>query len=334
MNFFSTSPHENGFLTFVIGIVFVLTVYHFALYFQHKNKTYIYYSTYTFLIFLTYVSMSKNDFLSDITEVVQPFFKITHLAWVWLYNIFYFFFVFDFLNFQKHFPKKTKVIKVILHALSILAVIACTITLYFNDISYITNAYTLLFLPIIIILTFFGFYMVYNASEPARYYILFGSFILFVSSILGTLAVDFSLVFESKETGYLAFYIGLIIENIFFSLGLGFRQKLIINERNKVNKQLIKNLKEQINLKEEIENIITTLTIKTLISEELHNPKVVIIYQNPEGYRQKWEEFKRKITIFKSVENYPQILNFSYKSATQSNRKFSFKVDVDIVKNY
>ena len=302
MNFFSTSPHENGFLTFVIGIVFVLTVYHFALYFQHKNKTYIYYSTYTFLIFLTYVSMSKNDFLSDITEVVQPFFKITHLAWVWLYNIFYFFFVFDFLNFQKHFPKKTKVIKVILHALSILAVIACTITLYFNDISYITNAYTLLFLPIIIILTFFGFYMVYNASEPARYYILFGSFILFVSSILGTLAVDFGLVFESKETGYLAFYIGLIIENIFFSLGLGFRQKLIINERNKVNKQLIKNLKEQINLKEEIENLRLTALRSQMnphfIFNALNSIKLYIINndsKNAAHYLNKFSKLIRKI---------------------------------------
>lgn len=97
--------------------------------------------------------------------------------------------------------------------------------------------------------------------------------------------------------------------------------------------------------KEEIDNLTILLTAKSYtptdsqedflnLLEELHKPKINIIYQNPKGYRQKWDEFKQKMSTFNSVNNYPQIVPFSYKSATQSDRKFNFDVSVDIIKNY
>ena len=252
INFLNTSPHKNGVLTFVVGIVFVLTVYHFMLYFQHKNKTYIYYSIYTFLVFLTYFSMTENDFLEGFTSSLKPFFELTHLAWVWIYNILYFFFVFNFLNFKKHFNKNISTIKKALYLLAILGVICFIVSIFTGNSDFLKTLYTVAFLPIIISLTIYCFYLVFIVPEPSKYYILVGSFILFVCSLLGTLAVDFGMVFSSKDTGYLAFYIGLIIENICFSLGLGLRQKLIINERDEANQKLIANLKENEVLREEV----------------------------------------------------------------------------------
>ena len=196
--------------------------------------------------------MTENDFLEALTKPVQAFFKLTHLAWVWIYNIAYFFFVFKFLHFKKHFKKQTKIIEKILYLLVFIDVVCFVIAIATNSLEILTSCYTFIFLPTIIILTLICFYFLFKTPEPTKYYILIGSFILFVSSLLGTLAVDFGLVFESKETGYLSFYIGLIVENIFFSLGLGFRQKLIINERNEANKKLIVNLRENETLKEEV----------------------------------------------------------------------------------
>ena len=252
VDFLSSSPHKNGFLSFVVGILFVLTIYHFMLYFQHKNKTYIFYSTYTFLIFITYFSFTQNDFLEGFTTSIKPFFKLTHLAWVWIYNIIYFFFVFNFLNFTIYYPKSTKIIKKILFILLSIAFILLITSFITNSLALLTATYTFVFLPVIISLSFYSFYLVYISPEPAKNYIFIGSFILFISSILGTLAVDFGLVFTHKETGYLAFYIGVIFENICFSLGLGLRQKIIINERDEANQKLIANLKENESLKEAI----------------------------------------------------------------------------------
>ena len=70
-----------------------------------------------------------------------------------------------------------------------------------------------------------------------------------------------------------------------------------------------------------------------------HNPKevpqVIIIYQNPHLFdHEKWREFKSKMDNFKSIGDYPQMLAFSYNSATQSTCTFSFKVDVDVIKNF
>ena len=37
-NFFD-NPHQSGFLIFILGILFILSLYHFLLYFQHKDKS-------------------------------------------------------------------------------------------------------------------------------------------------------------------------------------------------------------------------------------------------------------------------------------------------------
>lgn len=329
-DFLSTSPHSNGFLSFVIGILFVLTVYHFMLYFQHKNKSYIYYSSYTLLIFITYFTMSENDFLVGFTKPIKPFFKLTHLGWVWIYNIIYFFFVFHFLKFKKHYAKTTKIISNILYVLLVIALITILVSITTNSILYLKHAYTYIFLPIIISLTVYCFYLVYKSPETAKTYIFVGSFILFSSSILATLAVDFNLVFKNTATGYLVFYIGVILENICFSLGLGLRQKIILNERDTVNKKLIANLKEnevlreeanqqliekinvlneQISLKEEIEDLKLTALRSQMnphfIFNALNSIKLYIINnerKNAAIYLNKFSKLMRKILEASSIK--------------------------------
>ncbi len=73
---FYSSAHENGVLLFVLGVVFVLKIYHFLLYFQHKNPTYIYYATYTLLLFIAYFTFTKNDFLDELTSPFKDFFSL------------------------------------------------------------------------------------------------------------------------------------------------------------------------------------------------------------------------------------------------------------------
>ena len=59
------------------------------------------------------------------------------------------------------------------------------------------------------------------------------------------------------------FYIGLIFENIFFTLGLGHKQKIVLQEKNRAQERLIKQLREnehlrnqaQIKLQESVESL-------------------------------------------------------------------------------
>ncbi len=279
--FLKSSPSENGFLTFVLGVVFTLSLYHLLLFFQHKNKTYIYYSVYTFIIFLTYFSFTKNDFLHNLTLPVKDFFYITRLFWVCSYNVLYFIFAFQFLKFHYHFTKQTLLIKRILYVTLALATIPFLITILNDSDESLISFYTYVFLPTIFGLSFYCFYLIYIVNESTKYYILIGSSILFISSVLGTLIVDYGLIIENIAAGNLIFYVSIIIENVFFSLGLGLRQKLINNELDGTNQKLITKLKENELLKEQVnqqlQEKVNALSQQINLKQEIENLKLTAL---------------------------------------------------------
>ena len=247
-----SSPHKNGVLLFVLGIVFILTIYHFLLYFQHKSSTYIYYALYTLLLFLAYFTFTENDFLDKYTKPIKSFFGLIHQFIVWGYNIVYFYFAFRFLNFKKHHPKNTSVIKKILISLFILGTTGAIYTVINQNDEFLNLIYIALYVPIIILLTLYCFYLVYKTPEKTKFYILIGSFVLFVSSLLTILIIDFNVFTNNDDVGFLIFYLGIVIENVFFSLGLGLRQKEILAERNEAKNKLIQKLQENEDLKEKV----------------------------------------------------------------------------------
>ena len=274
---FMSSPHKNGILLFVLGIIFILTIYHFLLYFQHKSQTYIYYASYTFLLFIAYFTLTENDFLDRITAPIRGFFSLTHEFWVWLYNIAYYFFVFRFLNFKKHHTKQTIIIKKILFSLLLIGGIGfCSLLIDKNDI-FFSKLYLFFYIPSIILLTLYCFYLVYKTPGKTKNYILAGSFLLFLSSVLTILILELKLFTNNPDVGFLIFYIGIIVENIFFSLGLGLRQKEIIEERNDAKNKLILKLQENEELKEKVnlqlKEKITVLSDQIQLKEEVETLK-------------------------------------------------------------
>ncbi len=273
-----SSPHQNGLLLFVLGIIFILTLYHFLLYFQHKSSTYIYYASYTLLLFLAYFTFTENDFLSTLTKSVKSFFLLIHQFLVWSYNILYYYFVFRFLNFTKHHPKNNKIIKKILISLFFLGLIGVLDAIIKQDETLLASLYIIVYVPVIILLTIYCFYLVYNTPEKTKYYILIGSFVLFLSSLLTILIIDFKIFTTNPDIGFLIFYSGIVIENIFFSLGLGLRQKEILIERNDAKNKLIQKLQENEDLKEKVnlqlQEKITVLSEQIQLREEVETLKL------------------------------------------------------------
>jgi sensor histidine kinase YesM len=76
---------------------------------------------------------------------------------------------------------------------------------------------------------------------------------LFFTSIIGEEKIrTLSFINISREVGDFYFYAGFLIENICFALGLGHKQKLIVEERNVANEKLTLKLEENDVLKETI----------------------------------------------------------------------------------
>lgn len=234
------NPNENGILLFVLGFLFMLSVYHLLLYFQHRDKVYAYYTLYTGLIFINYLNLVPQGFLRLVIQPIIPFLDTFEVFFKWLYNCVYFVFAFTFVDTKAFSKTWYKIILYPIYVLLGIGIVLQSTSLITGNDSYIHEGFFLFFVPFIFIPTFIGYYILFKMKSVVRYYIIIGSLFLFITSILGALIYYLEWLPKENRLRDSIFYFGLIVENICFSLGLGHKQRLIFEERNKQKEELIK----------------------------------------------------------------------------------------------
>ena len=266
-------PREYGVTTFLLGTLFILSVYHFFLYYQSKDKTYLLYSSYTLLIFLAQFWVTKNDFFYYSTHGIRDIIEATHFNKVtieWIYNVLYFIFIWKFVDIDTQFSRKYKLIKKATSILIATAILMQLVDTFFYNpqFSFVENVYALAVIPIILIMSGFSLKYLFKAKSPIKYYGIFGSISLLVFSLIafGIMFLDENISMYSP----IVFYTGVFIENIGFSLGLGKKQKLIIENQKAMQEELEsqlalnKYLKEKLRVKLESEIALKSKTINDL----------------------------------------------------------------------
>ena len=251
-SYFFNHAFQNGFIIFTLGILFILTVYHFLLFFQHKDKLYLLYSCYTFFIILSQLNHIKEGFLYELFLPIKQVTEYPMLA-TEIYYIVYVLFAFKFLDIKEHLPKWYKWSFKALYLIIGYCIINFIIYLIQGDKNVLLEGYLYFTIP----MTVFGLIMyipLFKIKSPFKYYVIVGSFVLLISS-LSSLIYYLNLVDRglSIEPAYGILYLGFILENILFSLGLGHKQKLILDERNQSQNMLIEKLQENEKLKEKIQ---------------------------------------------------------------------------------
>lgn len=258
------TPHQNGITLFITGGLCILSVYHFLLYFQHKDRSYLFYSLYTFLLFTRNIVDVENSFINEITGLQSLLDKISYykINLEWAYNSVYFVFAFTFVD-LKSFSKKWY--KIIFYAVGLLFLLNVAI-----ELSYLVTAnkqiYPVAFkfmIGILTCLSIVGYIPLFQIKGFLKYYIICGSLILLVASICAYIISYWGLQKPNSDLNISIFYIGLIFENIFFTLGLGHKQKIVLQDKNRAQERLIKQLreneylrnKEQIKLVESVESL-------------------------------------------------------------------------------
>ena len=250
---FLVDPNQTGYVTFLLGILFILGVYHFLLFFQQRISSYFYYSLYLFLVFTSLLTIQTYSFLDDIFSSWDEF--LNHIDFFVVecsYSV-YFFFAFSFLDLKKHSPQWNSGI---LMATRIFLLFCLVVEILFllTGKQEIENFGYLVFLFVIPALSIIGYYPIFRLSSNLKYYIIFGSLILFVTSMAPVVMYIFgNMDPQESALGYGIFYTGLILENTLFSLGLGHKQKKILRENEKANKEIKRQLKENDQLRQEIE---------------------------------------------------------------------------------
>jgi len=252
LEYFYHYPIQNGFVTFMLGFLFSLTVYHFLLYFQQKDSLYLYYSGYTFFIMMSQFNHIPDGFLR---RLIYPYVSLGNYTPVFTeaYYILYFVFAFKFLNVKQQFPKWHKICFRILYWVIGFCVLKLLIYIptgnyFFMDFGYLVFAVLMSILGIITYIPFF------KMHSPVKYYLIVGSMILFVFSVISLfLYEDLESKGRSMEAAFSILYVGYILENILFSLGLGHKQKLILDERNRSQETLITQFRENEDLRSKVQ---------------------------------------------------------------------------------
>ena len=245
-------PNENGLTLFVIGVMFILSVYHFLLYFQHKDRTYLLYSSYTFLIFIGLLNRPENGFLPHLIQPIKPFLDHITINFILVYGYVYIIFSMRLLDLKIGLPKWYRFffrIVLVLFAYSVLLELLFIIT---GNLDFVVKGHvgtTVLGY----IFVFLFFVPLLKVKNPLKYYIIVGALFLVLANLTVSVIKRMGLTYDQMEIRYSIFYIGILIENLFFSLALGHRQKIILDQRNESQNKLIKQLQENEKLQKEVE---------------------------------------------------------------------------------
>ncbi len=245
-------PNDNGIIVFILGILFVLSVYHFLLFFQNKDKVYLYYSLYTFLIFISHLTDATTGFIPILIKPFVGLLDYFDIPLMWLYNTVYFIFGFTFVRLKSYSEGWYSFIFKTAYLLLVVIFIVTTLSITVWDINFILKV-NLWLVGFLFVFGIACFYPLFKLKMPLKYYIISGAMVLYISSFIAFYLDVLDIIPDENQVGYSIFYIGIVIENILFSLGLGQKQKLLLQEKNASQNSLILQLKENEHLRNTIQ---------------------------------------------------------------------------------
>lgn len=229
--------------SWIRGGLFVLFLYHFLIFFQNRNKLYLYYSLY--LLALTVYLLQHV-----VSGEFKPFYNYANFSIQFLAYAAYVAFARDLLDTRTHLIKWDKYLELEIKVLVLLAPIFMLIQ-FFLGYEFQVKAFTAI-MPALTIFTFVSYYVVLTRiKDNFSVYFVVGSLIYvvlanvsFLEAFVGT---DF---FISKGVQPMFFvYLGALLQSIIFSIILGLIIKRIEQKSKNAEIKLAMKLKEMEELK-------------------------------------------------------------------------------------
>ena len=241
-----SQPQENGIVIFISGFLLALGLYHLLLYFQNKDYAYLYYALYALLVFGYTFHRASHFVLADLAAPYRPYIEFLYDPIKWLYATVYMFFAVTFVDLDRYFPRFTQYLKIFLKiSLSILGILLL-IAIISNNKKVLDYGYNFGFLPIIFILSLYILYLIYRSGSAVKYYLLIGA-----GTYLLVTSYSHYLTYTGRPFRVL-FYAATAFEMILFALGLGHKQKLIMEEKNLWQTLIIKEHEKNLALKDDL----------------------------------------------------------------------------------
>ena len=153
------------------GFILTLSIYHFLLYFQHKDRTYLFYSLYTFLIFTSSYPDIETTFSTSVLSNLDPYFNLVVIPREWIYNTLYLLFAKTLVEFHIYKPKWNKVLNISIIVYFVVIFSIMSYGFLTGNYAVIGEFYNYFFSPTIPILALISFYHLYKMDTVLKYYI-------------------------------------------------------------------------------------------------------------------------------------------------------------------
>lgn len=223
--------HNIWFLLFGIlsGGIFIMLIYNLLLFFQYKEKNYLYYALHLLFTFLNYCWVTDglhHDFFGNFNQYRDLVLECTYT----LSFIFYSVFIYSVLsNVTK---QKTKKLFVFYIGFMIFYLLSVNIVFIINNNDLISNfAYSAFIFRIVS--CFFGFYIIYVLLKTHKNsylkYIMYGTLVIIFSYFVH---VIFNLLVGNSIFNHYFNLVGTLIEILFFTYALNLRKRLAEQERD------------------------------------------------------------------------------------------------------
>lgn len=219
--------------------LFIIGTYSFAVWFRIRQSSFLYYTTFSYLL-LGYMVL-RSPYLSESFSQLLRNSDLNILFWLLqvFYNGIYFYFFLSFLDVKKHLPSVERFIKRSIPVIIASGVVLAIICLLFLNYQVYRSAFIYGFSPLFTLLSIFVLIRLWDIPGKLKYFFFVGS----GSYLLGALtSLVLSVLGMKYDTTYLIapiciYYIGLFIEQIFFGLCLSLKVQLINDERIRLSRQ-------------------------------------------------------------------------------------------------
>ncbi|AZI68193.1 sensor histidine kinase [Kaistella daneshvariae] len=216
-----------------------------------RDKSFRYYMLYNSFLLLYLLSRDDYTYFTFEYQVAELIgFRnsevFTHILNFFIQIIFYHFyslFALHFLDLNRLTRKYFFTVVKILRALLLFFFVFGIITYYLTNSDLYISLYTFLYLPVMLTIFVLSVIKASKYSDKHKHFFLIGvvayvTFALtaFIGSFVPSLNIPLPMAF---------FYTGIVIETIFFSLGLAYKVKLINDERNRVRNLVTRHKHQQ-----------------------------------------------------------------------------------------
>ncbi len=245
-----------GFVSSGLFIYFLIAI---LTYVQTKQKAFLYYGLYNFLMF---IYMLKLPVLIE-EATIDIFLESRFGAMRWfiqiIYNSMLFLFYKEFLELTLYFPKQIKYLNRTLFTFVGISTILYVISIISNEKLFYLTFFNYTFIPFITIFVFYAIYLSFKIPNNLKYFMIFGAILYQVFAYISLYYShnpEEGILFKDDPIVY--FYIGIILESIIFIVGIGYKVQQIYYEKINAQKKIIEEQKQIQLLKQNYQNEIET----------------------------------------------------------------------------